>query len=156
VIQLSAPTADPSYSAHCCPQKISMCTFCARLLLYFLLQLQTPFTRARARTHTHTHTHSLTHSLAHSLTHTLTHSLSLSPCYCSWPLSYQVHVEKAVATIESKANVCCVKFNPESANHIAFGSADHNIHYYDLRCPLDHTLFIPPHPLDRTFLTAPS
>ncbi|KAF9930775.1 RING finger and WD repeat domain-containing protein 2 [Linnemannia zychae] len=36
-------------------------------------------------------------------------------------------------TIVSKANICCVKFNPESSNHIAFGSADHHIHYYDLR-----------------------
>ncbi|KAF9978486.1 coatomer subunit alpha [Actinomortierella ambigua] len=36
-------------------------------------------------------------------------------------------------TIDSKANICCVKFNPESSHHIAFGSADHHIHYYDLR-----------------------
>jgi WD40 repeat protein len=40
---------------------------------------------------------------------------------------------QSVATVTSKANVCCVKFNPESANYIAFGSADHHIHYYDLR-----------------------
>ncbi|ORZ24842.1 WD40-repeat-containing domain protein [Lobosporangium transversale] len=39
----------------------------------------------------------------------------------------------SVCTIESKANICCVKFNPESSHHIAFGSADHHIHYYDLR-----------------------
>ncbi|KAF8983200.1 coatomer subunit alpha [Entomortierella lignicola] len=39
----------------------------------------------------------------------------------------------SVFTIESKANICCVKFNPESSHHIAFGSADHHIHYYDLR-----------------------
>lgn len=39
----------------------------------------------------------------------------------------------SVCTIVSKANICCVKFNPESSNHIAFGSADHHIHYYDLR-----------------------
>lgn len=54
---------------------------------------------------------------------------------------WDVHAEKAVATIESKANVCCVKFNPDSANYIAFGSADHNIHYYDLRFPRD-SLFV--------------
>ena len=36
-------------------------------------------------------------------------------------------------TIESKANICCVRFNPEKRNYIAFGSADHHIHYYDLR-----------------------
>ncbi|KAI1321446.1 RING finger and WD repeat domain-containing protein 2 [Mortierella claussenii] len=42
-------------------------------------------------------------------------------------------VKASVCTIESKANICCVKFNPESSHHIAFGSADHHIHYYDLR-----------------------
>lgn len=39
----------------------------------------------------------------------------------------------AVATLETKANICCVKFNPKSSCHIAFGSADHCVHYYDLR-----------------------
>ena len=39
----------------------------------------------------------------------------------------------AVGSIESKANVCCVKFNPSSAYHIVFGSADHSVNYYDLR-----------------------
>jgi len=38
-----------------------------------------------------------------------------------------------VASLEVKANVCCVKFNPDSRYHLAFGSADHCIHYYDLR-----------------------
>ncbi|KAI8595890.1 ring finger and WD repeat domain 2 [Dissophora ornata] len=47
----------------------------------------------------------------------------------------------SVCTIESKANICCVKFNPESSHHIAFGSADHHIHYYDLRKP-NEPLFI--------------
>lgn len=32
-----------------------------------------------------------------------------------------------------QANVCCVKFNPKSCYHLAFGSADHCVHYYDLR-----------------------
>jgi E3 ubiquitin-protein ligase RFWD2 len=32
-----------------------------------------------------------------------------------------------------KANICCVKYNPGSSNYIAVGSADHHIHYYDLR-----------------------
>eukprot|EP00118_Oscarella_pearsei_P012167 m.87187 g.87187 ORF g.87187 m.87187 type:complete len:493 (+) comp36533_c0_seq11:457-1935(+) len=36
-------------------------------------------------------------------------------------------------SIEAKANVCCVKFSPTSRHHLAFGSADHCIHYYDLR-----------------------
>ena len=39
----------------------------------------------------------------------------------------------SVATLEAKANVCCVKFNPTSCYHLAFGSADHCVHYYDLR-----------------------
>ncbi|TPX77794.1 hypothetical protein CcCBS67573_g00921 [Chytriomyces confervae] len=39
----------------------------------------------------------------------------------------------SVQTIESKANICSVKWNPVSDRHIAFGSADHHIHYYDLR-----------------------
>jgi E3 ubiquitin-protein ligase RFWD2 len=30
---------------------------------------------------------------------------------------------QSVATIESKANICCVKFNPENSNYVAFGSA---------------------------------
>lgn len=41
--------------------------------------------------------------------------------------------EHSVATLEVKANVCCVKFNPQSSCHLAFGSADHDVHYYDLR-----------------------
>lgn len=36
-------------------------------------------------------------------------------------------------TIDSKANVCSVKFHPFHSNFIAFGSADHHVHYYDLR-----------------------
>lgn len=32
-----------------------------------------------------------------------------------------------------RANVCSVKFQPDSTYGIAFGSADHNVHYYDLR-----------------------
>jgi E3 ubiquitin-protein ligase RFWD2 len=39
----------------------------------------------------------------------------------------------SVGTIETKANVCSVKFHPTNGNHIAFGSADHHVHYYDLR-----------------------
>lgn len=41
--------------------------------------------------------------------------------------------ERSIATLEAKANVCCVKFNPKSRYHLAFGSADHDVHYYDLR-----------------------
>ncbi|KAJ7964794.1 E3 ubiquitin-protein ligase COP1 [Quillaja saponaria] len=41
--------------------------------------------------------------------------------------------EASVLNIDMKANICCVKYNPGSCNHIAVGSADHHIHYYDLR-----------------------
>ncbi|KAK3847422.1 MAG: WD40-repeat-containing domain protein [Linnemannia gamsii] len=46
---------------------------------------------------------------------------------------WSTNKKASVCTIMSKANICCVKFNPESSHHIAFGSADHHIHYYDLR-----------------------
>ncbi|KOB72382.1 Uncharacterized protein OBRU01_12444 [Operophtera brumata] len=36
---------------------------------------------------------------------------------------------------ERSFNVCCVRFNPRSSCHLAFGSADHCVHYYDLRAP---------------------
>ncbi|KAK9284789.1 hypothetical protein L1049_023966 [Liquidambar formosana] len=41
--------------------------------------------------------------------------------------------ESSVLNIDMKANICCVKYNPGSSVHIAVGSADHHIHYYDLR-----------------------
>ncbi|CAN4094209.1 unnamed protein product [Withania somnifera] len=41
--------------------------------------------------------------------------------------------EAGVLNIDMKANICCVKYNPGSSVHIAVGSADHHIHYYDLR-----------------------
>lgn len=41
--------------------------------------------------------------------------------------------DHSVASLEAKANVCCVKFNPCSSYNLAFGSADHCVHYYDLR-----------------------
>ncbi|GLG99565.1 Protein will die slowly [Gryllus bimaculatus] len=46
-----------------------------------------------------------------------------------WSLNFN----HSVASLEAKANVCCVKFNPRSSCHLAFGSADHCVHYYDLR-----------------------
>lgn len=39
----------------------------------------------------------------------------------------------SIATLETKANVCCVKFNPKSSCHFAYGSAYHEVFYYDLR-----------------------
>ena len=52
---------------------------------------------------------------------------------------------KSVATVTSKANMCCVKFNPETSNNIAFGSADHHIHYYDLRSLKDEVFVFKGH-----------
>lgn len=46
---------------------------------------------------------------------------------------WSLNEEHSIATLEAKANVCCVKFNPKSSVHLAFGSADHDVHYYDLR-----------------------
>eukprot|EP01134_Creolimax_fragrantissima_P007757 CFRG7757T1 len=42
---------------------------------------------------------------------------------------------QSIKTIQSSANVCCVRFSPSEAHYLAFGSADHHIHYYDLRAP---------------------
>ncbi|KAK9676554.1 hypothetical protein RND81_11G084700 [Saponaria officinalis] len=41
--------------------------------------------------------------------------------------------EASVLNINMKANICSVKYNPGSSYHVAVGSADHHIHYYDLR-----------------------
>lgn len=41
-------------------------------------------------------------------------------------------MEHSVATLEAKANVCCVKFNPSSHYNIAFGSAGNLITPIDL------------------------
>lgn len=41
--------------------------------------------------------------------------------------------ETSALNIDMKANICCVKYNPGSSHYVAVGSADHHIHYYDLR-----------------------
>lgn len=46
---------------------------------------------------------------------------------------WTLNQDRSVACLEAKANVCCVKFNPIGATYLAFGSADHCVHYYDLR-----------------------
>ncbi|KAG8059305.1 hypothetical protein GUJ93_ZPchr0002g24846 [Zizania palustris] len=43
--------------------------------------------------------------------------------------------EASAINIDMKANICSVKYNPGSSHHIAVGSADHHIHYFDLRNP---------------------
>lgn len=46
---------------------------------------------------------------------------------------WSTNQENSVTCIEAKANVCCVKFSPTKVYNLAFGSADHCVHYYDLR-----------------------
>lgn len=46
---------------------------------------------------------------------------------------WSLDIERSITSLEAKANVCCVQFNPSSRYHLAFGSADHCVHYYDLR-----------------------
>lgn len=41
--------------------------------------------------------------------------------------------ESSVATIKTKANICCVQFPSDSAHLLAFGSADYKVYCYDLR-----------------------
>ncbi|OMJ10548.1 E3 ubiquitin-protein ligase COP1 [Smittium culicis] len=48
---------------------------------------------------------------------------------------WNLNNRRSVMTIEGKANVCCVRFSPGKSNIIAYGSADHNVHCYDLRFP---------------------
>lgn len=48
---------------------------------------------------------------------------------------WSLNAEHSVATLEAKANVCCVKFNPHSRYCLAYGAADHCVHYVDLRHP---------------------
>uniref|UniRef100_A0A0D9YEE7 Uncharacterized protein n=1 Tax=Oryza glumipatula TaxID=40148 RepID=A0A0D9YEE7_9ORYZ len=44
-----------------------------------------------------------------------------------------LHLAGSVGTIRTRANVCSVQFQPDSARSIAIGSADHKIYCYDLR-----------------------
>ncbi|CAF1103032.1 unnamed protein product [Adineta ricciae] len=46
---------------------------------------------------------------------------------------WSMHNEYSVTTIDAKSNVCCVKFKPDSQHNIVFGTADHNLYYFDLR-----------------------
>lgn len=43
--------------------------------------------------------------------------------------------QSAVTIENGRANICSVKFQPESMFNLAFGSADYHVHYYDLRYP---------------------
>ena len=46
---------------------------------------------------------------------------------------YSTLTKTATCAIQNRANVCSVKFHPESAHLLSIGSADHNVHCYDLR-----------------------
>lgn len=50
---------------------------------------------------------------------------------------WSTELDRSVVTLEAKANICCVQFCPVNTHVIAFGSADHCVHYYDLRSPKD-------------------
>ncbi|KAI3898184.1 hypothetical protein MKW92_016182 [Papaver armeniacum] len=50
-------------------------------------------------------------------------------CVKLWSLNER----KSTCTIRSAANVCCVQFSPYTPHLMAFGSADHKMHCYDLR-----------------------
>lgn len=39
---------------------------------------------------------------------------------------WSTNLDNSVASIEAKANVCCVKFSPTSRYHLAFGCAGKN------------------------------
>jgi E3 ubiquitin-protein ligase RFWD2 len=48
---------------------------------------------------------------------------------------WSTNSEYSLLSIDAKSNVCCVQFKPDSKFHVLFGTADHSIHYYDLRNP---------------------
>jgi E3 ubiquitin-protein ligase RFWD2 len=48
---------------------------------------------------------------------------------------WSTNSEYSILSIDAKSNVCSCVFKPDSKFHVLFGTADHNIHYYDLRNP---------------------
>lgn len=48
---------------------------------------------------------------------------------------WSTNSEYSLLSIDAKSNVCCCVFKPDSKFHVLFGTADHSIHYYDLRNP---------------------
>jgi len=48
---------------------------------------------------------------------------------------WSTNQQRSIANLKANVNVCCVKFCPENTYVIAFGSADHCVHYYDFRNP---------------------
>jgi len=48
---------------------------------------------------------------------------------------WSTNSDYSLLSIDAKSNVCCVVFKPDSKFHVLFGTADHNVHYYDIRNP---------------------
>uniref|UniRef100_A0A2P2KI03 Uncharacterized protein n=1 Tax=Rhizophora mucronata TaxID=61149 RepID=A0A2P2KI03_RHIMU len=46
---------------------------------------------------------------------------------------WSINEEASVLKIDMKANICSVKYNSGSSIYLAVSSADHHVHYYDLR-----------------------
>jgi len=46
---------------------------------------------------------------------------------------WSVNAARSIADIDVGVNICCVHFAPTDANYLVLGSADHNVHRYDLR-----------------------
>lgn len=46
---------------------------------------------------------------------------------------WSTNSEYSLLSIDAKSNVCCVVFKPDSKFHVLFGTADHNVHFYDIR-----------------------
>eukprot|EP00899_Mesostigma_viride_P003664 jgi/Mesvir1/13299/Mv08588-RA.1 len=63
----------------------------------------------------------------------LRHKLLLSGSDDGKVKLWSLDQESSVQTIDTKANICCVEFNPANEYHFVAGSADHHIHSYDIR-----------------------
>ncbi|KAI3440179.1 WD_REPEATS_REGION domain-containing protein, partial [Psidium guajava] len=66
------------------------------------------------------------------LSHTEPHLLISGGDGCKVKI-WSTKQEASVLTIDMKTSICAVKYDPGSSVYFAVGSADHNIHYYDLR-----------------------
>ncbi len=58
---------------------------------------------------------------------------------------WSTNTDYSVMSIDAKSNVCCVAFKPDSKFHVLFGTADHNIHYYDIRNTKEPVAFFKGH-----------
>lgn len=58
-------------------------------------------------------------------------SESSEVCVCFAVKLWSTNLDNSVASIEAKANVCCVKFSPTSRYHLAFGCAG-TTHLFDV------------------------